>query len=355
VSAVNESVLALARESGLAVKCFNTSPASLDQNIFVRLARLGPLIRAIWGMRSAVRDHPGSVVYCSASGGFGILGELPVVWFARRHGAQIVLHHNSYRYLNQPFAPMRWLTRLAGPTAIHVVLSPGMEQSLRSRYAQVQQTMLVSNIAFIHLSEPSPLPPRPACRVIGHLSNLNAAKGVFDVVELAEWAEREKLDFEFRIAGPFEDERVSREFNDRTRQLKNIRYLGPLYGEDKQKFFEELDAFVFPTHYRNEAEPLVLLEALSHGCPVISYDRGTISSIVDPDCGVLLPREDAFLPTASTTLLRWKADLNAHLRRRRNALEKSARLLHEAHLARGILLKVLSGGQGERAEPQAAL
>lgn len=311
--------------------------------MFIRLARLWPVVRAFFGVRAAVRENPGAVVYCSASGGFGILGELPIVWIARRHRAQVVLHHNSFRYLNQPFTPMRWLARVAGPTALHLVLSRNMEQVLRSRYSEVKQTLPVSNIAFISRSSPSTKEPQPVCRVIGHLSNLTPDKGVFEVIELAEWAEREKLDFEFRIAGPFEDESVKREFNARVGSLKNIRYLGPLYGEAKQKFFEQLDAFVFPTHYRNEAEPLVLLEALSQGCPVISYDRGCISSIIDADCGVLLPRDTVFLPTASTTLRHWQADPEGQINRRRAALEKSAKLLDEAIVARQKLLTVLGG------------
>jgi glycosyltransferase involved in cell wall biosynthesis len=217
-----------------------------------------------------------------------------------------------------------------------------MEQILRSRYPQVQQTLVISNAAFINQASAPVVELRSGCRVIGHLSNLSQAKGIFEVVELAEWAEREKLDFEFRIAGPFEDENVRREFNARTSSLKNIRYLGPLYGEEKQRFFEELDAFVFPTQYRNEAEPLVLLEALSHGCPVISYDRGCISALIDPACGVLLPREAAFLPTASATLRNWQAD-NMHKKRRHAAIEKFAKLLDDATASKQMLLHILWG------------
>jgi glycosyltransferase involved in cell wall biosynthesis len=342
VSAVNEAVLALTSESGLNVKYFNTSPFSLNRNIFIRVARLWPVVRAVFGVRAIVRKNSDAVVYCSVSGGFGILGELPIVWVARRHNAQVVLHHHSFRYLDRPFVPMRWLARIAGPTTIHVVLSANMEQILRSRYPQVQQTLVISNAAFINQASAPVVELRSGCRVIGHLSNLSQTKGIFEVVELAEWAEREKLDFEFRIAGPFEDKNVRREFNARTSSLKNIRYLGPLYGEEKQRFFEDLDAFVFPTQYRNEAEPKVLLEALSHGCPVISYDRGCISALIDPACGVLLPREAAFLPTASATLRNWQAD-NMHKKRRHAAIEKFAKLLDDATASKQMLLHILWG------------
>jgi glycosyltransferase involved in cell wall biosynthesis len=344
MSAVNEAVAELARESGAEAKCFNTSPITSKRTLQVRLARLWPVARAFAGVRAALRDRLIDVVYCSVSGGFGILGEMPIVWIARRHDAQVVLHHHNFTYLDRPFAPMNWLARLAGPNAVHVVLGENMERALCNRYSQVKQTLVVSNAAFIKQSSTSTGESRVGCRVIGHLSNLCLEKGLYEVVELAQWAQREKLDFEFRVAGPFENKVVQSEFDARTRDLNNLHYLGPLYGEEKVKFFQELDAFVFPTQYRNEAEPLVLLEALSQKCPVISYERGCISSIIDPSCGALVPREGAFLAIASATLRNWQNDPEAQRIRRRAALQKFNNLLAEANTAKQKLLSILCGG-----------
>jgi glycosyltransferase involved in cell wall biosynthesis len=206
---------------------------------------------------------------------------------------------------------------------------------------------VVSNAAFLGELSSSVCEARPVCRVIGHLSVLFPAKGVFEVVELAEWAEREKLPFEFLVAGPFVDDEVRREFDARTQRLRNLRYLGPIYGEQKKKFFEELDAFVLPTQFRYEAEPVVLYEALSHGCPVISYDRGCISAIIDSACGTLVPRQEAFLPIASATLRSWQADPNMHRNRRLAARNRFATMIHESLIAKQRLLDVLRGGRVE--------
>jgi glycosyltransferase involved in cell wall biosynthesis len=336
-------VLEWVRKLGLEVKCLNTATNTLNRNLFIRTTRLWPMFRAILGVHDCLRNNPGAVVYCSVSGGYAILGEMLVVWMARKHHAQVVLHHHSFRYLDQPFASMRWLARIAGPTAVHVVLGKNMEQALRNRYPQVQQTLVLSSAAFVDDLLSATDKSDSNCRVIGHLSNLNPDKGVFEVVELARWAEREKLNFEFRVAGQFEDEQVKREFEARTRQLTNLHYLGPLNAEEKKKFFEDLDVFVFPTRYRNEAGPKVLIEALSQGCPVISYDRGCIASMIDSTCGVLLPRQEAFLPVASATLLQWQTNPSEFANRRHAAREKFEKLLNETLSAKQKLLNILSG------------
>ena len=37
-----------------------------------------------------------------------------------------------------------------------------------------------------------------------------------------------------------------------------MEYRGPVYGEDKRSFFMDIDVFLFPTIYENEAQPLVM-------------------------------------------------------------------------------------------------
>jgi glycosyltransferase involved in cell wall biosynthesis len=53
-------------------------------------------------------------------------------------------------------------------------------------------------------------------------------------------------------------------------------YVGPIYGDAKDTFFSDLDVFIFPTGYFNEAQPIVLYEAVAAGALVISVDRGAI-------------------------------------------------------------------------------
>lgn len=54
--------------------------------------------------------------------------------------------------------------------------------------------------------------------------------------------------------------------------LKNgsVVFHGPLYGAEKQEFFQKSDVFLFPTRYQTEAQPLVLLEALNCNLQIIT-------------------------------------------------------------------------------------
>lgn len=60
-----------------------------------------------------------------------------------------------------------------------------------------------------------------------------------------------------------------------------IYYYGRKYDEDKECFWKDADIFIFPTYYRNECFPLVLLEAMKHGVACISTSEGGISDIVE--------------------------------------------------------------------------
>jgi glycosyltransferase involved in cell wall biosynthesis len=63
-------------------------------------------------------------------------------------------------------------------------------------------------------------------------------------------------------------------------------YIGPVFGEAKEVFYRQLDVFLFPTKYANEAEPLVVYEALRQGVYVIACDRGAISEMLRNGAGV---------------------------------------------------------------------
>ena len=69
--------------------------------------------------------------------------------------------------------------------------------------------------------------------------------------------------------------------------------LGPKYGDDKAKCFNQSDVFVFPTFYHNECFPLVLLEAMQYGLACISTNEAGIPNIIDDGkTGLIVPKKD---------------------------------------------------------------
>ncbi len=55
---------------------------------------------------------------------------------------------------------------------------------------------------------------------------------------------------------------------------------GGIYGSAKERLFHESDIFVFPTFYEHEAFPLVNIEAMRAGLPVVSSNEGSIPEMV---------------------------------------------------------------------------
>ena len=57
-----------------------------------------------------------------------------------------------------------------------------------------------------------------------------------------------------------------------------VKFIGPLFGKDKEDIYRNSDIFVFPS----KCEPfgLVLLEAMAYGLPIVSTKGGSIPYVV---------------------------------------------------------------------------
>lgn len=74
---------------------------------------------------------------------------------------------------------------------------------------------------------------------------------------------------------------------------------GFLNSEQKKSALEGADCLIFPTFYENEAQPLVLLEAMSSGLPVITTSwRGVASVLPEESRAVVEPNSPAALCVA---------------------------------------------------------
>lgn len=295
-----------------------------------------------------LRNKP-NALYLALSGGRRQWVDLAFVLVARLRGIPVFVHHHSFSYLSQ--GQLSTVMRLGAlRNAVHIVLCECMGEQLAQQYRiDPAKVRVLSNAAFLEdMEAPARASAEPAPLRVGFLSNITAAKGIFEFFSVLSESESHGLPLQGVIAGPI-DAAVQESFEASFASSRNVRHVGPVYGADKAAFFTSIDVLFFPTRYPNEAEPVTILEALGHGVPVIAFARGCIESIVPAAAGAVFPYSDAFV-TQTIEALRSLAESPAVLEKARHA----ARLAFESQRAnnRAILESLISEMGGMRVGEQ---
>jgi glycosyltransferase involved in cell wall biosynthesis len=118
------------------------------------------------------------------------------------------------------------------------------------------------------------------------VASLQEGKGVLEVLKTAKiLRERGRADvFRFRVVGKWFSEEFEKEVCALHREwgLEGLVELtGQLTGDDKWDAYYDADVFFFPTHYASEATPIVLMEALGAGLPVVSTRWAGIPAMLE--------------------------------------------------------------------------
>ena len=118
------------------------------------------------------------------------------------------------------------------------------------------------------------------------VGSLQEGKGVLEILRTAAELKRRGRGREFRFqvvgkwfSGEFEEEasRLRAELD----VVESVELAGQLTGADKWDAYAKADVFFFPTHYASEASPIVLMEALGAGLPVISTEWAGIPAMLE--------------------------------------------------------------------------
>ncbi|CAM5554604.1 hypothetical protein FALB51S_00090 [Frigidibacter albus] len=257
------------------------------------MAKLGNAVRVLGGMGALLsfRLSGGRQVSLGCNGGGGLVFTYLLLRVCAALGLRCALHHHSYAYINDHVGLMARIVALstATPGVVHVFLAERMRADFTTRYGTVDGAVL-PNAYMI-----PPAPPRAAHNgpiVIGLLSNLSRAKGLDRFIALAQDLHAAAVPFRARLAGPVASEDADL-LKEALATLPELEHAGPLYGPEKDAWLAGLDLFVFPTSYRNEAQPIVIYEAMAQGVPTLAVDRGCIAEQVG-DCLAVMSDLAAF-------------------------------------------------------------
>ena len=290
------------------------------------------LARLALGRLTARRSQRGYFVP-DAGGGlwFNILQALVMrvafekVWF----------HHHVFSYVREPNGRMRAIHAILGHRLHHIALGETMARGLRSHYNTDQVTVL-GNTPFV--ADSPQATARTRLRTLGFLGNITRDKGVGLFMEVAEGILASDPEACCRIAGPIRDPALRAEVEsfcalDPERRI----WLGPVRGDDKTAFLQDIDVLLFPSLYPNEALPMTIYEALAAGTPVLATSRGCIPDQLE-GLGWDFPDTD-FAEKATATMAEWRANPTAFAAASRTAAQQFETQLikHRAALDRLVL------------------
>jgi glycosyltransferase involved in cell wall biosynthesis len=267
-----------------------------------RLARVLDLVpRAVWqGTRLRAKEV---VLYLQLAGSVaGMMRDLPLLSWAAVAGWRTVVHLHGETF-RDAYATAGPLLRgaVAGALA-RVDRAIVLSERLRSQFEGLvppDRLEVVSNgvSGEVERAAEGVLERRANQGGTGlravFLSNLLRAKGYEQVLEAARLAKEAGLPHQFILAGAPTEWMGEDPSRFRTRHsLDNLEVMGPVYAEAKWKLLEGADVLLLPS--LQEGQPIVILEAMHFGLPVIATAVGGVPDTVrDGETGLLLARGSA--------------------------------------------------------------
>lgn len=127
------------------------------------------------------------------------------------------------------------------------------------------------------------------------VGSLQEGKGILEIVRTAAVLKQRGFGESFRmiVVGRWFSEEFRRETERLVADLgvEDIVVLaGELTGDAKWQAYQEADVFFFPSHYKSEASPIVLMEALGAGLPIVTtHWRGIPTLMEGCKSGWLMP------------------------------------------------------------------
>ena len=165
----------------------------------------------------------------------------------------------------------------------------------------------VVNLDMFHISERDNNP----CKII-HISCFeDKSKNISGLLESLKMIEEKGIDFQCTLIGEGMDLELMKEKAKNLQLINKVSFTGLMEG---QKLADELssgDFLVLSSNYENM--PVVILEALASGLPVVSTNVGGIKEMIDESKGILVePRNKEALAEAMIKMIETHKDYDAN-------------------------------------------
>jgi glycosyltransferase involved in cell wall biosynthesis len=293
--------------------------ATVGKLSYLKALSLIPLVGRTW--LAAMRHRPRVLYYTAGSGAWvPFIRDLVFLSLCRPLFCRTLIHYHSGNLVE--FLSGSRLRSLLG----HYIYGRGVWTIRLGEHcpAPIYNGNLVFDVPN-GIDAPTGLPsrtPSASFRIL-FLGNLFEEKGVIDLIDAVHaLALKHSRPITLSLVGGWPDDATRIKVEQKIAALPiNVTCPTPAsaYGADKWKALAAHDVLAFPTYYRAENLPLVIIEAMAAGLPVIASDwRGIRSLIKDRVTGLLVPPQDiskltdALESLANDPALRTSIQKNAH-------------------------------------------
>jgi glycosyltransferase involved in cell wall biosynthesis len=124
-----------------------------------------------------------------------------------------------------------------------------------------------------------------ARRIMLFVSRISPQKGLDMLLRAMDRLRKESADWTLAIAG-YDQEGYEPEVRGLITELKldeRVIFVGPLYGEEKDDAFAAAEVFVLPS--RSEGSPMIVLEAMAAGLPIMTTKAAPWEELLKHGCG----------------------------------------------------------------------
>lgn len=278
-------------------------------------------------------------IYTVYESGLGANYNKIIFFAAALKGGNIILHHHTSEHTvkkSEKFASL-----IKNKKILHVFLSRAMKEDFTLNYGE-NNSIILNNASLIAGSKNSPRKIKGTTITIGYISNITIEKGSKNILALIEELIKEGINFKFIVAGPILDT-GSQDIIKKCQFIckEKFSYIGKVSGESKNNFFSSIDVLVFPSEYKYEAQPLVILEAISMGIPVFTSKIGYTWEIV-PSEKFFCEKIDDFCSLVISNVKKYNENNSAYLLDSERSIEFFCNLLNESKTQLDDLVKILS-------------
>lgn len=333
-SVLTLSVLASLRRLGLFAAHVDTRDDRTLENLNrfdTENVKLGLL--AAWRLCRAMLRHPDAGVYVQVSQGrWGFLRDALWIWLARSGRRRVYVHLLGGRFGDFHSESGVLMRRLIEATVRRAEQLWVLTPVLRSCFAGLAPPERVGVVQAVVADPVDGHDPRPAGGEGGFrilfLSNLREGKGHDALLGALAQLGSQASGWELRLVGECDGE-TRRRVEELAGTLDpgvTVTLTGPRTGAEKAGELAAADLFAFPTTYRNEGQPLVVLEAMAAGLPIVATRHRGIPDTVGDEQAVLLEPGDT--DALATALLRLAGDEELRAR-----LGRAARARYEERFA----------------------